>query len=317
MKGGMMMKRIVTVCLVLFLVFESLFIINAVYVAAEGHVHTDDCYEGHRHGDDCIYGNYVTKITANSSYGNPPFSLHNDLRIYCEKCGWLVAVIYWDEYSTPYFSYDPWGANSKSPVTLSEAQLVYNFIYGFGGVTQDQVINILKDHNANICPNPSCSPSWSCGLEEDTTPICNQVVTSIESPEKPYLVEYGTIANTIATVHYLDGHTEEKEVLHTIDTNTVGEQDIILSLTDVYVGTAKNPHQTISIPAKAIVYKICPKCGSRYITEECLICKCEDMIQKLSILTNVERQDKANAEMKADIETKKQQIIELQNEYLY
>jgi len=76
-----------------------------------------------------------------------------------------------------------------------------------------------------------------CGSEEDITPICNQVVTSITATSPTQTVIKGTSIHTTATATYLDGHTGT--VACTSNYNgAVGTQIITLTFTG-YVYNAK------------------------------------------------------------------------------
>ena len=80
---------------------------------------------------------------------------------------------------------------------------------------------------------------YSCGLVEDTTPICEQVVTAIAANHPNQTMFRGGSIDTGATARYLDGHTGAVSCSVTgFDPNTIGTQTVTLTYSGL-VGTAK------------------------------------------------------------------------------
>jgi hypothetical protein len=97
---------------------------------------------------------------------------------------------------------------------------------------------IQQDYNVNAYPSVG-KTFWSCGLEQDETPICNTVVTSI-SPQIPVqTVYYGGSINTNATATFFNESIGTVGCTVTnFNPNTLGTQNVTLSYNGL-INTAK------------------------------------------------------------------------------
>ena len=86
----------------------------------------------------------------------------------------------------------------------------------------------------------SFSKVLSCGQEQDETPVCNQVVTSIISTNPNQTVNKGSNIVTTATASYLDGHTGTVNCTSNFNPNQLGPQTVTLT----YNGLVDNAKTT-------------------------------------------------------------------------
>lgn len=85
------------------------------------------------------------------------------------------------------------------------------------------------------------SSIWSCGLQQDETPICDRVVTNIVATNPNQTIKKGENIITTAAATYLDGHTGNVNcTVSGFDSNTIGTQTATLT----YSGLVNNAKTT-------------------------------------------------------------------------
>lgn len=83
--------------------------------------------------------------------------------------------------------------------------------------------------------------NWSCGKEEDTHPICDQVITKITAKNPTQIIRKGESIDTAVIASYLDGHTGAVSCsISGFDSNTIGNQTVTLT----YSGLVDNAKTT-------------------------------------------------------------------------
>ncbi len=104
----------------------------------------------------------------------------------------------------------------------------------------DAMVPYVPDYAAFMGTTWSTLP-MTCGItNEDTTPICNQVVTSITATNPNQTVDKGGAIITTATATYLDGHTGVVNCTSNFNPNLVGTQLVTLT----YSGKVDNAKTT-------------------------------------------------------------------------
>ncbi|MDF2539259.1 MAG: hypothetical protein K0S76_2280 [Herbinix sp.] len=88
----------------------------------------------------------------------------------------------------------------------------------------------------------------SCGITtEDTTPKCNQVVTSITAMKPIQTVDKGAAITTTATASYLDGHTGAVNCTSNYNPNQVGAQTVTLTYNGLVGNARTNGTRTCTV----------------------------------------------------------------------
>jgi hypothetical protein len=91
----------------------------------------------------------------------------------------------------------------------------------------------------NILPK-TVEIGYSCGLAQDETPICNQVVTSITAINPVQTIKQGETISSTATATYLDGHTSIINCTSNLNQNLEGTRIVTLT----YTGLINNAKTT-------------------------------------------------------------------------
>lgn len=244
---GEEMKKNWIICF-LFVLFISLFsgaFEKEAYAAT--HVHTDACYAGHRHTD----GEGVTQIsgtTPSGCYTTPittsttcyaSLSIVGSGRSYstytCPNCGRMV---------TSYCNTFTWRcsrghtSSSNSNFYWSCSNCGYSGSYGGMG---------SGDISAYPCyASTTTVIGYKCTLTEDTTPICDKVVTSITPTLGTQIVYYNGSMDYTCKATYLDGHTATVTCIASgFNKTSLGSQTVTLT----YSGLVTNAKKTGSLTA--------------------------------------------------------------------
>ena len=236
----------------LFILFISIY--SGTYekeAYAASHVHTDSCYAGHRHTDGVGIiqisgttprGCYTTPIiTSTTCYAS--LSLAGSGTSYstytCSNCRRTV---------TSYCNTYTWRcsrghtSSSNSNFYWSCSNCGYSGSYGGMG---------SGDMSAYPCWNSSTTiTGYKCTLSEDTTPICDKVITSITPTLGTQTIYYNGSIDSTCKATYLDEHTATVSCTASgFNKTSLGAQTVTLT----YSGLVTNAKTTGSLTAKVNV----------------------------------------------------------------
>ena len=202
--------------------------------------------------DNCTSCNGDPLIFEVSGGYNSYYS-HYEYSLTCNYCSKLVVGTTFRSYSHydagPFWSVDIYGNNGLISATYSgkSFQPFCDLIRSHAHDSNGKLINffialddpILQFDFLDEAINHGCSyPAPPCKLEEDITPICNRVVTSITATNPIQTVKFGGAITTTATATYLDGHTATVNCTSNYNPNISGIQTVTLTYSGL-VGNAK------------------------------------------------------------------------------
>ena len=121
--------------------------------------------------------------------------------------------------------------NLLSSLPHNEYDDVNSMIASNNPILQFDFLNEALNHGCNY-------PTAPCRLEEDITPICDRVVTSITATNPVQTAEFGGAITTTATATFLDGHTTNVNCTSNYNPNMSGVQTVTLNYFGL-VGNAK------------------------------------------------------------------------------
>ena len=167
---------------------------------------------------------------------------------YCEKTFIKYNEVHWNRQYSSVSTY----SNDVRVNVYTDTNTLNGFSNIIGGNISKDELKINMDIY-NHFTNHGCSfPEGACEFSEDTTPICNQVVTSIIATNPTQTVKKGEAIITTVTATYLDGHTDIVTCTSDFNTNQVGDQIVTLSYSGL-VGNAKTTEtRTCTINVKVL-----------------------------------------------------------------
>lgn len=240
------------------------------------HTHTDDCYANHRHNSNCFPTGYMGgEVYVRNFPSSTSNSL--GISFYCARCNGLLSNInaqydlsnYYGQINIIYYTFDSngkvieknirniatsntsyqpkvaeiigrlWGSIAPYSIQNSSKTGNFNFITTLGSYwwySTDLVYHTMPFQGCPYCGK--FGENYSCGLQEDVTPICNQVVTSITATNPVQTIKKGESIITTATATFLDGHTGTVTCSNNFNPNQVGTQTVTLTYNGK-VGNAK------------------------------------------------------------------------------
>lgn len=241
------MKRNGFIC---FLVIFFISIFSGAYekeASAATHVHTDACYDGHRHTD----GEGVTQISGTTPRGcyTTPVTTSTTCYASLSQVGSGTAT---SSYTCPnckrtvtsYCNTYTWRC-SKGHTSSSNSNFYWScsncgYSGSYGGMGSG-------DMSAYPCYSSTTTViGYKCTLSADTTPICDQVVTSILPVAATQTVYYNGSMDCTCNATFLDGHTATVSCTASgFNKSSLGSQSVTLT----YSGLVTNAKTSGSLMA--------------------------------------------------------------------
>jgi hypothetical protein len=182
---------------------------------------------------------YIFELVGGYSYDDGNFSY----TYYCTHCGKKIMNI-----SCSYWATNPYlltiYRNDQVFYTNNDTNTLLPIYNSIGTLTDSRRMVSINESWLQLAVvkdalNHGCTyPKPPCQLFEDTTPICNQVVTSITASNPVQTVDLGKSIITTATATYLDGHTGTVYCSSNFNSNVAGTQTVTLTYSGL-VGNAK------------------------------------------------------------------------------